>query len=92
MHAVHEVCDERALNAGAGLVLGGIKIGEAEGRMRAVRALEDMSEQARGNRHEIHRFPGVLIGGEGRGLGSWPMATSVDDAMEGNCANAHRRG
>ena len=68
MHASHEVCDERVLNAGAELVLGGIRSGEAKGRMLDVRALVDVSEQARGNRQEIHRFSGVLIGGEER---SW---------------------
>ena len=50
------------------VALDGMNLGEAEGRKRAVSALEDMSEQARGNRQETHRFPGVLIGGKERGL------------------------
>ena len=92
MHAAHEICDERARKAGAGLALDGIKIGLAKDCMNAMRALESLSEQARGSRHEIHRFQGVLIGERGKGLGSRPMATSVDDAMVGYGANAHRRG
>ena len=91
VHAAHEICDERARKAGAGLALGGIKIGLAKDCMNAMRALESLSEHARGFRHEIHRFQGVLIGERGKGLGSRPMATSVDDAMVGNSTNAHRR-
>ena len=62
-------------------MIGGARSGKAKGRVLDVRSLGNVSEQDCGYCHEIHRFSGVLLGGEKEVLVDESRAASNDDAM-----------